>query len=182
MKNLIVSLLLIGIVETVSSQSDIIKITEVKKAQKTTKKGVDYTTKVKVTTEKSQRTKFDPNQKHKLNQNRVESPVAIKKTIMVDNDLDPNYDAKTSVKYYKYKGIRYSFFIDENNLLITYKVNDKDITSTKAIKSINNNFYVVEGNDFNGVGYYDKDNNFVIEYKNKKSNKLEYAIFETFKL
>ncbi|CAM1333433.1 hypothetical protein [Tenacibaculum aestuariivivum] len=182
MKNLIISLLLIGATETVNSQSDIIKTTEVKKVKKTTEKGIDYATKVKVTTEKSQRTKFNPNQKYELNQNRVESPVVIKKNIMVDNDVDANYDIKTSVKYYKYKGVRYSFFIDEDNLLITYKVNEKDITSTKAIKSINNNFYIVEGNDFNGVGYYNKNNNFVIEYKNKNSNKLEYAIFETFDL
>lgn len=182
MKNLIVALLLTGGIITVNAQTEVIKTTEVKKAVKVNKKGEKYDTKVKVVTKKEKKTKFDPNQKHKLNQDVVDSPITVDKTIMVDNDSDTFYDSEAKVKYFKYKGNKYDFLIDQNDLLITYKLNDEDITSARAIKSMNNDFYVIEGKDFNGVGYFNKYGDFIIEYKNKESNKLEHAIFETFKM
>ncbi len=182
MKNLIIGLLLVGVITTVNSQTEVVKTTKVEKSQKVDKNGVKYDTKVKVVTEKSQKAKFDPNQKNKLNQKIVDSPITVSKTIMVDNDKDPFYDTKTKVIYFKYKDVKYDFLINQNDLLITYKLDDKNITSAKALKSINNNFYIVEGNDFNGVGYFNNHGDFIIEYKNKKSDKLEYAIFETFKM
>lgn len=182
MKNLIVGLLFIFGITVANAQTEVIKTTEVKKNQKVNENGVAYNTKVKVITKKEKTTKFDPNQKHQLNQDVVESPITVEKTIMVDNDGDSFYDSKAKIKYFKYKGNKYDFLINKNDLLITYKLDDKDITSARAIKSINNNFYIVEGTDFNGVGYFNKYNDFIVEYKNKESNKLEYAVFETFKM
>ena len=182
MKNLILGLMSIGTIITMNAQTEVIKTTEVKKAKKVNEKGKSYSTKVKVVTKKEKETKFDPKQKHKLNQDIVESPITVDKTIMVDNDSDVFYDSKAKVKYFKYKGNKYDFLIDKNNLLITYKLDDKAITSARAIKSINNNFYIVEGKDFNGVGYFNKYGDFIIEYKNKESDKLEYTVFETFKM
>ncbi|CAM1366758.1 hypothetical protein [Tenacibaculum soleae] len=182
MKNLFIGLLLVGVITTVNSQTEVVKTTKVEKSQKVDKNGVKYNTKVKVVTEKSQKVKFNPNQKNKLNQKIVDSPITVTKNIMVDNDKDPFYDTKTKVTYFKYKQVKYDFLINQNDLLITYKLKDKDITSAKALKSINNNFYVVAGNDFNGVGYFNSQGDFIVEYKDKKSDKLEYATFETFKM
>ncbi|MDE0536980.1 hypothetical protein, partial [Tenacibaculum sp. L6] len=111
-----------------------------------------------------------------------ETPVAVEKTIMVDIDKDPFYDSKTKVNYFKYKGKQYGFLIDQKDLLITRKVNNEDVTSARAYRSINNDFYVVQGDEFNGVGYFNKYGDFIIEYRNKETNKLEYAIFETVKM
>lgn len=172
----------IGTIITMNAQTEVIKTTEVKKAKKVNEKGEVYNTKVKVVTQKEKEMKFDPKQKHKLNQDVVESPITVDKTIMVDNDSDAFYDTKTKVKYFKYKGNKYDFLIDKNNLLITYKLDDKDITSARAIKSMNNNFYIVEGKEFNGVGYFNKYGDFIIEYRNNESKKVEYAVFETFKM
>lgn len=182
MKNLIFSMLFMSSIIVVNAQSDVIKTTKVKKTPHITENGMAYNTKVKVVTEKSKRTKFNPNQKYDLNQNRVDSPVTVEKTIMIDNDTDPFYDTKTTVKFFKYKGKKYDFLFGEDNILITYKLKDKDITSAKAIKSINNNFYIIEGKDFNGTGYFNKYGDFVIEFINKKTKKVEYKLFETFKL
>lgn len=182
MKKIIMGLLLTGSIASLNAQTEVIKTTEVKKAKKINEKGLVYDTKVKVVTKKEKQTKFNPNQKNKLNQDVVASPITVDKTIMVDNDSDIFYDSKAKVKYFKYKGNKYDFLIDKNNLLITYKLNNEDITSARAIKSINNNFYVVEGKDFNGVGYFNKYGDFIIEYKNQESNNLEQAIFETFKM
>lgn len=41
---------------------------------------------------------------------------------------------------------------------------------------------MVKGNNLMGKGYFNKQNNFIIEYKNKKSGKKEYATFKTFKM
>lgn len=182
MKNLILGLLTIGSIITVNAQKEVVKSTTVKKNQKITKNGETYNTKVKVITKKEKTARFNPDQKNKLNQDLVASAVVVEKTIMIDNDKDPYYDTKTKVKYFKYKDVKYSFFIDKDNLLVTYKVDDKDITSATALKSINNNFYIVEGKDFNGTGYFNKHGDFIIEYRNKTSDKIEYAIFETFKM
>lgn len=182
MKNLIVGLLFIAGIMTVNAQTEVIKTTEVKKAKKVNEKGETYDTKVKVVTTKEKKVKFDPKQKHQLNQGVIETPVAVEKTIMVDNDKDPFYDSKTKVNYFKYKGEQYGFLIDQKDLLITRKVNNEDVTSARAYRSINNDFYVVQGDEFNGVGYFNKYGDFIIEYRNKETNKLEYAIFETVKM
>lgn len=182
MKNLIIILLLIGVITTVNSQSEVVKTTKIQKKQSIDKNGVKYNTKVKVVTEKSQTTKFDPNQKNKLNQKIVDSPVAVSKTIMVDNDKDSFYDKKIKVKYFMYKDVKYGFLINNNNLLITYKLEGKDIEFAKALKSENEKFYMVKGNNLIGKGYFNEQNNFIIEYKNKKSGKKEYATFKTFKM
>lgn len=182
MRNLILGLMSIGTIVTMNAQTEVIKTTEVKKAKKVNEKGEVYNTKVKVITKKEKETKFDPKQKHKLNQDVVESPIIVDKIIMVDNDSDAFYDTKTKVKYFKYKGNKYDFLIDKNDLLITYKLDDKDITSARAIKSMNNNFYIVEGKEFNGVGYFNKYGDFIIEYRNNESKKVEYAVFEIFKM
>ncbi|MFD0964742.1 hypothetical protein [Pseudofulvibacter geojedonensis] len=182
MKNLIIGLLSIGTVMSINAQTEIMKTSEVKKTQKVTNQGVSYNTKVKVITKKTKEKKLDPNQKHLLNQNLVGTPVTVEKTIMIDNDLDPLYDTKTKVKYFKYKGVKYDFLFNEENVLITYTLNDKTITSARMVKSVNNNFYFVEGKDFNGVGYYNKEGDFVIEYNNNISNKSEQVVFETHKM
>lgn len=182
MKNLILNILLIGTIAIVNAQTEVIKTSQVDKTPQVTENGVVYNTKVKVITEKTKETQFNPAQKHQLNQDRVPSPVTVEKTIMIDNDLDPFYDKKIKVKYFNYKGKKYSFFIDKNSLLVTYKINDADITATRAIKSRNNNYYIIKGNDFNGVGYFNKENDFVIEYYNETTDDTEIAVFENFKL
>lgn len=180
MKNVILGILSIASVSMLNAQSDIIKTSQTEKTTKINEDGVAYNTKVKVITEKKQRTQFEPSQKYQLNQDRANTPITVEKTIMIDNDIDPFYDKKIKVKYFKFNGKKYSFFIDQNSVLVTYKLNDKDITSTTAIKSKNNNFYIVKGADFNGVGYFNKHNDFVVEYYNAKTNTTEFAIFETF--
>ena len=181
MKNLILStIMLTGTI--LYAQTDKMITTKTNKKTEVTKNGVAYSTKVKVITEKSKNTQFDSNQKHQLNQNRVASPISVTKTVMIDNDMDPFYDKTTQIKYYNFKGKKYGFYVNKNSLLITYRLNNKDINSARAIKSKYNNYYVINGSDFNGVGYFNKDNDFVIEFYNKVTDDTEVAIFEDLKL
>ncbi|MDY0779530.1 hypothetical protein [Tenacibaculum sp. IB213877] len=184
MKKLMFSILFLGSIALVNAQTEVIKTTEVKSKPEVTENGVVYNTKVKVVTEKTKNTMFDPAQKHKLNQDLVETPVAVTKTVMVDNDVDPFYDEKTKVVYYTLNGKKYGFYVDDNrkDFKISYTMNEKDINSARAMRSQNKNYYLVKGSEFNGVGYFDTNSNFVIEYYDEKSNTLEVAVFDTFKM
>jgi hypothetical protein len=184
MKKLMLSILFIGAIGFINAQTEVIKTTEVKSQPEVTDNGVVYNTKVKVVTEKTKTNMFDPAQRHKLNQDLVTTPVAVTKTVMIDNDMDPFYDDKTKVRYFTYKGKKYGFYVDENrrDFLITYRLKSKDINSARAIMSNNKNYYIVSGADFNGIGYFDTNRNFVIEYFDEKSNTLEVAVFDTFRM
>ncbi|TCP28400.1 hypothetical protein EV195_101576 [Tenacibaculum skagerrakense] len=183
MKKIILTTLLISVISFVNAQkTDVIESTEVVENPEVSEDGTLYSTKVKVITRKAQKNKFDPKQKHQLNQDRVASPVSVDKIIMIDNDMDPFYDKTTIIKYYKYKGRKYNFQVEKNNLLISYSTNSNTVNSAKAYKSRNNRFYIVTGNDFNGVGYFNSNNDFVLEYYDKLKGDTEYAIFESFKM
>ncbi|TYP99321.1 hypothetical protein C7447_102643 [Tenacibaculum adriaticum] len=181
MRNLILSAIMLS-GTMLCAQTDKMVTTKVKKETNVSDNGVIYNTKVKVVTEKTKNTQFDPAQKHQLNQDRVASPVSVTKTVMIDNDMDPFYDKTTQIKYYNFKGKKYGFHVNKNSLLITYRVDNKDISSARAIKSKYNNYYVINGKDFNGVGYFNKDNDFVVEYYDQKTDDTEIAVFEDLKL
>lgn len=182
MKKITLSILFLGAIVTVNAQSDVMKTSEVKKTVRVNEKGEAYETKVKVITEKTQRTQFDPNQKHQLNQDRIETPVTVERTIMIDNDMDPFYDKKTEIQYFNHNGKKYDFFIDNDNVLITYRIDDKKVNSAKAYKSKNNRFYIITGDEFNGIGYFNKSNDFVVEYYDNVSNDVGYAVFESIEM
>ncbi|MFY7671302.1 hypothetical protein ACOSP6_09490 [Tenacibaculum sp. MEBiC06402] len=183
MKKIILTTFLISIISfTHAQKSDVVETTEIAENPEVNEDGELYSTKVKVITRKVQKNKFDPKQKHQLNQDRIASPISVEKVIMIDNDMDPFYDKTTRMKYYKLKGKKYSFQVDKNNLLISYKTNNSNYNSAKAYKSRNNRFYIVSGKDFNGVGYFNSKNDFVLEYYDKAKGDTEYAIFESFKM
>ncbi len=176
MKNLIIGILILT-GTNFYAQSDKMITSKVKKEIKVNNKGELYTTKVKVETKKVKYTKMNPNQKHQLNQARIKSPVTVTKTIMIDNDNDPFYDDSIKIKYYKYKGKKYNFSANEDGLLIS-----KNDESNKAIKSKKNNYYIIHGTELNGVGYFNEENDFVVEYYDQVIGDTELAIFEDLKM
>lgn len=178
MKNLILTALLIGAITTVNAQTDILETKKVDRDIKVTENGTVYDTKVKVITKKTQNTVMNPEQKYQVNQDRIASPITVEKTIMIDNDLDPFYDKTVTMKYYKYKGKTYNFSTDDRGLILAYKSGNKVINSTRAYRTKSNRFYIVSGTEFNGVGYFDQNKNFVVEYFNKVTNNTEYVVFE----
>lgn len=184
MKNLMLTVLSIGFIGIMNAQTEVIKTTEVKKQPQVSENGVVYNTKVKVVTEKTKRTKFDPSQKHELNQDVVATPVAVTKTVMVDNDIDPFYDEKTKVAYYRFNNKKYGFHVDDNrkDFTISYNDKNKEISSARAFLSKNGNYYIVRGRDFNGIGYFNTGRNFVIEYLDERSNSLKVAVFDTYRM
>ncbi|EDP97522.1 hypothetical protein U8527_04195 [Kordia algicida OT-1] len=179
MKKLIAAaFLLSGMI--VFAQNDKIVTTKVKK-QTVVKNGEKVDKKVKVITTKTQEVKFDKDQKHQLNQDRVPAPIAVTKVYMIDNDKDPFYDKVTKVKYYNMDNKKYAFSAEGNALNISYFENDKEVNVGKAVRSKFNNYYVISSKKMNGVGYFTKDNDFVIEYYSPTENDTKIMMFEDLK-
>ena len=177
-KILIGALLLSGL--TVFAQEDKVVTTQVKK-QTVVENGEVINKKVKVVTEKRQDVKFDESQKHQLNQDRVPAPVAVTKTIMIDNDKDPFYDKVTKVKFYNMDNKKFAFRADGNSLNIGLMEDGEEKNIGRAVRSKFNNYYVITARDMNGVGYFTKDNDFVIEYYDPEAKDTKVVMFEDMK-
>lgn len=162
------------------AQNDKIKTT---KTTKTTvvENGEVINNKVTVVTEKTQEVKFDNTQKHQLNQDRVPAPIAVTKIVMVDNDKDPFYDKLIKVKYYNKDNKKYAFKAEGNSLSISYFEGETEVQIGKAVRSKYNNYYLITSEEMNGIGYFTKDNDFVMEYYDPKTDDTNMMIFEDVK-
>ncbi|WP_430411750.1 hypothetical protein [Kordia sp.] len=179
LKNIVAAaILLSGTI--VFAQNDKVVTSEVKKTT-VVENGEVINKKVKVITEKTQKVKFDKSQKHQLNQDRVIAPIAVTKIFMVDNDKDPFYDKVTKVKYYNMNNKKYAFQAEGNALKMSFFEGEKEINIGKAVRSQHNNYYVISSKEMNGVGYFTKDNDFVLEYYDPKADDTKVLVFEDLK-
>lgn len=179
MKKILIGVILLSGM-TIFAQEDKLVTTQVKK-QTVVENGEVINKKVKVITEKTQKVKFDESQKHQLNQNRVPAPIAVTKTFMIDNDKDPFYDKVTKVKYYNMDNKKFAFRAEGNSLNISLMENEEEVTIGRAVRSKFNNYYVITARDMNGVGYFTKDNDFVIEYYDPKTQDTKVMMFQDLK-
>lgn len=130
--------------------------------------------KVKVVTREESDVELDENDLKKVNQNRVESNIKVEKTVLVDNDDDDTYDTITKETYYIIGEEKYLFTPKKRGFEIAFN-NDKDkfIKTGKAWNSSANDYYIVNGNMHSGIGYFDANGNFVVEYYNKDTDQVE---------
>lgn len=128
--------------------------------------------KIKVKTLQTQEVKIDPKYRYDLNGKRMDTPIKVTKTIQVDKDNDVAYDTKTKVTYYKFKDKDYSFIPDEQGFVVSVKEGDKDVTFGTARYSAKNMSYIFTTDTYTGVGYFDENKTFVIEYFDGKSDGL----------
>ena len=83
--------------------------------------------KVKVTTRSEQGIEFAAEDENKRDKDVVNSPVKIKKTIEIDNDMGNSYDSKTEIGYYEFNGKQYGFKKVENGFSVLVKDNETPI-------------------------------------------------------
>lgn len=128
--------------------------------------------KIKVTTIKEQNIEFDEKDKNKRDSDIIESPVKVKKTIEIDNDGDNSYDSKVEVGFYEFEGKRYHFKKMNNGFLVSSenKQNPNDFGS--IVRFNKENHYLFRNAETMGIGYFNTEGNFVIEYYDKKSGEL----------
>lgn len=137
--------------------------------------------KVKVTTREEKSIKLDKNDAGKVNQDMmVDNDKTVTKTIQIDNDNDPFYDSEIELVTYVRDNREYSFIKNSNGFSVTAKSSKKNF-GTAFRSSLNDNYYIFNNSDYSGVGYFDKNGNFIIEYYDTDSNSLMTTKFMTVK-
>ncbi|GGD09564.1 hypothetical protein [Hyunsoonleella pacifica] len=155
------------------------KPTEIKKETKV--KEVKYTDgdktkegKIKVVTKETSKVKLDADDKYKLNQDRVPTDKKVTTTIMIDNDADKAYDVLTSETYYISADKDYKFSPNTSGFMMAL-ANDKNefVEIGKAWNTHSPGSYIIKGETFNGIGYFDKDGSFIVEYYDEDSESIK---------
>lgn len=111
----------------------------------------------------------NPNYKGSENATRIFPEVKVTKTVRVDNDRDPFYESKNTIIYHTTDDGSYAFKANDKGFMIT----DKDDAKTgSAILSFNKKYYILDIDNYSGIGYFNNDGNFVVEYYDSDSETL----------
>ncbi|WP_417360009.1 hypothetical protein [Galbibacter sp.] len=109
---------------------------------------------------------------NKINQSRVDSSMKVTThQIVVEGDSKVMLDKKAT---FICNGSECDFTPQDDGFTIA-SLDDAELNATTYVSS-NKNF-IVETEKGNGVGYFDKDGNFVLEYYDKSTNELIKRIY-----
>lgn len=149
------------------------KTVNVKTSEGTTEK------KLKVITKETSDITLDDQDMNKVNQNRLKSDVLVEKTIMIDNDGDSNYDVLTTQTYYKLGNSGYRFSPNEKGFDISFSDEESKFKRVgNAWNTSASQYYIVNDDMHSGIGHFDTNGNFVIEYYNKELDVVEIKTYE----
>ncbi|WP_338358138.1 hypothetical protein [Yeosuana marina] len=151
-----------------------VKTIKTKDADKTTEK------KIKVVTSETASVELDKKDKNKVNQDRIGATKKVEKTVSIDNDDDNNYDVLSQETYYILGEENYRFTPNEKGFDITFdknKDNNHFIKVGKAWTTSNDGYYILNGEMHSGIGYFDSNGNFAVEYFNKETNQVEVKTY-----
>jgi len=117
---------------------------------------------VKIVTQETADVALESNDADKTNQRRASWEKLVKKTILVDDDEDADYDILTDESYYIFGDKNFKFFPDAKGFSIAFDSNENESSSVGRAwtTSINGNC-IVRGQIENSIGYFDKNGNFV---------------------
>lgn len=135
--------------------------------------------KIKVVSKETSNVKLDKADANKVNQDRVAATKKLQTTIMVDNDKDAAYDILTKDTYYISANNEYKFSPDESGFIIAMsddKNKYKDIGKAWTTQSSRN--YIIKGKKYDGIGYFDKDGSFTVEYYDDNSKTIKAMKFD----
>ncbi|WP_417198663.1 hypothetical protein [Bizionia sp.] len=172
--------LISGIVFAQEKSRDKMSTTETKTitvddGQKVTQK------KVKVTTTEEGEVKLSEGDANKVNQERIVNGTdkKVTQTIEIDNDMDPFYDSKMETVNYQKDGKDYKFVKTSNGFDVSSI--KPDMEYGRAIKNVESKKYEFKTSDFSGVGYFDSEGNFVLEYYDKDTKEYVTKKFMSLK-
>ena len=130
---------------------------------------------VKVTTKTEQEIKTVQQAGNTTNGDKVDTPIKVTKTIQIDSDSDPFFDASNKTVYYNYNNDKFTFSSDSNGFMMASAENP---SYGEARKSASNHFYLMTIKGQPGVGYFDSNGNFIVEYYNKDTDAMIMESYE----
>ncbi|WP_308991895.1 hypothetical protein QLS71_016550 [Mariniflexile litorale] len=125
--------------------------------------------KIKVTTREEQDIEFAQKDENKRDKDVVDSPVKIKKTIEVDDDMGDSYDSKKETMYYEFEGKQYGFQKVDNGFSVLNTSNEIPGAYGNIVKFNRENHYLFQNGNDTGIGYFNEDGSFTIEYYDKNT-------------
>lgn len=129
---------------------------------------------VKVVTKETSDIKLD-----EKNQDRVASGKKVEKEVYVDNDDNTGYQFSTKETYYISDGGSYVFSPHNQGFGINFNEdNDTTVESAKSWVSSNDEYYIVEGESHSGIGHFNTNGDFVVEYYNKDTQKVAVKVYQ----
>jgi len=179
MKNSLIigALIVSGTLFAQQKPNDVKQETEVKTI-KTNTDGKITEKKIKVVTRETTDIKLDENDKNKINQNRVDSNTKVEKTVYVDNGDNTGYNFLSKETYFILDGGKYAFSPNERGFSMNFNT-ENDISNEigKSWISSNKSYYIVEGETHSGIGYFNTNGDFVVEYFNKEKQQIEVKTY-----
>lgn len=135
--------------------------------------------KIKIITRETSDVKLNKADKNKVNQSRISAIKKVDKMVMVDNDEDAAYDFLTKETFYISGDNNYKFSPNKKGFNITYNDNNSDYVKVgnAFITSANGN-YIVRGKVENGLGYFDNEGNFIVEYYDENSKGIKQKTYK----
>ncbi len=131
--------------------------------------------KVKETTRKEQEIKTEQREGQTVNGDKIDTPIKVTKSIQIDRDWDPFYDTIDKTVYYNLNGEKMTFNSNDSGFLMSSSENN---LYGEARKSTNNHFYLTTTRGYPGVGYFDSNGNFIVEYYDKQNSVVVMEIYE----
>ncbi|MDG3582107.1 hypothetical protein [Galbibacter pacificus] len=171
MKSLILSTVLILATSFAFAQNkDVLEETVTKTTTVKDNKGEEQSQQ-SVVVRKEQNINLSEADRNKINQERVASPVKITKhETIIDGNVQTVLDNNAS---FTCEGVECDFSPSNQGFIIGGNDNTLKATSYKS----SSNDFIVETEKGNGIGYFDSNANFVIEYYDKDQNKIVKRVY-----
>ncbi|TYC09168.1 hypothetical protein ES677_13475 [Bizionia gelidisalsuginis] len=134
--------------------------------------------KVKIVTKKEQEVKTAPLKSGEIDAPMIETPTKITKTISVDPDNDDRFEEISEITYYTYNDRSYGFKSTNSGFVMSLTSNEAERVFGTARRTQNDEIYVITMNDYSGVGYFNQNNDFVIEYFDKDKGLMQQRSFK----
>lgn len=180
MKNvlLIAAFILSGTLFAQEKPTEVKKETEVKTVK--TNHGVKTSEKsVKVVTKETSNVELDENDKNKIDQSRVKSTTKVEKDVYVDNDDNTGYNMLSTETYFISDGGSYAFSPNEKGFGMNFNSeDDASVEIGNSWVSSNKAYYIVDGEAHSGIGHFNTNGDFVVEYYNKDTQQVEVKVYK----
>lgn len=135
--------------------------------------------KMKVISRETGNVKLDLADKNKVNQNRIASTKQVQTMVLVDDDADSDFDWLSKESYFINAGKNYKFTPNESGFDLAFDNNNNEFVITGKAWSTNNaGSYIVNGETFNGIGYFNNNRNFVVEYYDSNLKSLKTVVYK----
>lgn len=174
MKKLVLSSVLVLSMTFVFAQNkDVLEETVTKTKTIVDNQGAEKVSKSMIV-RKEQKVELSQEDQNKINQSRIDSPTKVTRhQTVVQGDDKVMLDKKAT---FTCNGSECDFNPQSDGFTISSK-DDAGLNATTYVSS-NKNF-IVETENGNGIGYFDKKGNFVIEYYDKSSNELIKRVYSS---